>query len=213
MEGNFYTKNEEIVNAITHGIGTGLAIAALVILVVSAVFKGTPWHVVSFAIFGAMLVILYLDSTLYHSLTNKNVKKLFRKFDHMSIYLLIAGTYTPYCFTALRGPLGWTMFGVAWGCTIVGIVLNALFLKKKSILSTILYFAMGCFILVAAKPLYMAMTFKGFLFLLIGGAFYTVGAFFYVKDKIFFNHGIWHLFVIGGSIFHFFSVLSLLNIK
>lgn len=213
MEGKFYTKNEEIVNAVTHGIGTGLSIAALVILIVSAVIKGTPWHVVSFTIFGAMLIILYLDSTLYHSFTNTKVKKLFRKFDHMSIYLLIAGTYTPYCLTALRGPLGWTMFGVAWGCTAIGIVLNALFLKKKSLLSTILYLAMSWLILIAIKPLYHTMTFTGFLFLLIGGVFYTGGAFFYVKDKIFFNHGIWHVFVIGGSVFHFFSVLSLLSIK
>ncbi len=213
MEDNFYTKGEEIANAITHGIGTALAIAALVLLIVFSAIKGTVWHVVSFSIFGATLVILYLESTLYHSLTNKKAKRLFRKFDHMSIFLLIAGTYTPFCLTVLRGTLGWIIFGIVWGSTIVGIVLKAFFTGKKDILSTVLYVVMGWLIVIAIKKLYLTMTFSGFVFLVSGGILYTVGALFYSIDKIKFNHGIWHLFVIGGSVCHFFSVMSLLYVK
>lgn len=212
MEENFYTKGEEIANAVTHGIGTALAIAALVLLIVFSVVKGTAWHVVSFTIFGSTLVILYLESTLYHSLTNKKAKRLFRKFDHMSIYLLIAGTYTPFCLTVLRGPLGWTIFGIVWGCAIIGIVIKAFLVGKKDRLSTVLYIVMGWLIIGTIRRLYLAMPFSGVLFLIIGGVLYTVGAFIYSKDKIMFNHGIWHLFVIGGSVCHFFSVMSLLNI-
>ena len=213
MEGNFYTKGEEIANAITHGIGTALAIAALVLLIVFSVMKGTVWHVVSYSIFGATLIILYLESTLYHSLTNIKVKRLFRKFDHMSIFLLIAGSYTPFCLTLLRGTLGWIIFGVVWGSTIVGIVLKAFLTGKKDTLSTVLYVAMGWLMMMAIKKLYLSMTFSGFLFLVIGGVLYTVGALFYSWDKLKYNHGVWHLFVIGGSVCHFFSVISLLYIK
>lgn len=213
MEENFYTKGEEIANAITHGIGTALAVAALVLLIVFAALKGTAWHVVSFSIFGATMVILYLESTLYHSLTNKRAKRLFRKFDHMSIYLLIAGTYTPYCLTVLRGTFGWTIFGIVWASAAVGITLKAFFVGKKDTLSTILYIVMGWMIIIAIKKMYLTMNFAGVLFLVLGGVLYTVGAFFYSKDKWAFNHGIWHLFVIGGSVCHFFSVMSLLYIN
>ena len=213
MEDNFYTKGEEIANAITHGIGAALAIAALVLLIVFAVMKGTVWHVVSFSVFGATLVILYLESTLYHSITNKRAKRLFRKFDHMSIFLLISGTYTPYCLTVLRGWLGWTIFGIVWGSTVLGIVLKSFYTGKKDTLSTILYIVMGWLIVIAIKKMYLSMSFIGVMFLVLGGVLYTGGAFFYSKDKMRFNHGIWHLFVIGGSVCHFFSVMSLLNIK
>ena len=210
MENNFYTKKEEIINAITHGIGAGLSIAALVILIVFSALKGTVWHVVSFSIYGATLVILYLESTLYHSITNGKVKKLFRKFDHMSIFLLIAGTYTPFCLTILRGKLGWTIFGIVWGCTVLGVILKAFYTGKKELVSTILYIVMGWLIIIAIKPLYLSMTFKGFMLLLIGGVLYTAGTYFFSKDEIPYNHGIWHLFVMAGSICHFFSVMSLL---
>lgn len=212
MEGKFYTKSEEIVNAITHGIGAALAIAALVILIVFSAISGTAWHVVSFTVFGATLFILYLESTLYHSLTNKRAKKLFRKFDHMAIYLLIAGTYTPYCLTVLRGPLGWTMFGIAWASAIAGITLKAFYTGKKDKLSTSLYVVMGWLIIVAIRSMYVRMTTSGFVFLVVGGMLYTIGAIIYSKDKIAYNHGVWHLFVIGGSACHFFSVMSLLNV-
>ncbi|WP_040210436.1 PAQR family membrane homeostasis protein TrhA [Clostridium polynesiense] len=210
MENNFYTKQEEIVNAITHGAGAALAIAALVVLIVFAALKGTVWHVVSFSIYGASLVILYLGSTLYHSLTNVKAKRIFRKFDHMSIYLLIAGTYTPFCLTVLRGYVGWTIFGVVWGCTVIGIIFKAISIGKWDRLSTLLYILMGWIIIIAIKPLSSAMTPAGVTFLVLGGLAYTGGAFFYIKDKIRFNHGIWHLFVIVGSVFHFFSVMTLL---
>lgn len=210
--GKFYSKGEEIANAVTHGIGTLLAIAALVLLVVFAAIKGTAWHVVGFSIFGATLVILYLESTLYHSLTGKKVKRLFRKFDHMSIYLLIAGTYTPFCLTILRGTLGWTIFGIIWGSAITGIVLKAFFTGKRDVLSTVLYIVMGWMIIIAIRTMYLRMTLSGFVFLVTGGILYTVGALFYSKDKIVFNHGIWHLFVIAGSVCHFFSVMSLLDV-
>jgi hemolysin III len=213
MEENFYSKGEEIANAITHGIGAVLAIAALVILVVFSVLKGTIWHVVSFSIFGTTLVILYLESTLYHSLTNRKAKRLFRKFDHMSIFLLIAGTYTPFCLTVLRGTMGWIILGIVWGSTILGIVLKAFFTGKKDKLSTMLYIVMGWLIIMAIKKLYLTMTLSGFVFLVVGGILYTVGALFYSWDKLRFNHGIWHLFVIGGSVCHFFSVINLLYIK
>jgi hemolysin III len=213
MEENFYTKGEEIANAITHGIGAALAIAALVLLVVFSAMKGTAWHVVGFSIFGATLVILYLESTLYHSLTNKKVKRLFRKFDHMSIFLLIAGTYTPFCLTILRGTMGWIMFAIVWGSTVVGIVLKAFLTGKKDKLSTTLYVVMGWLIVIAIKRMYLSMIFSGFLFLVIGGLLYTVGALFYSWDKLKYNHGVWHLFVIGGSVCHFFSVMSLLYIS
>lgn len=212
MEQKFYSKGEEIANAITHGIGTLLAIAALVLLIVFAAIDGTAWYVVSFSIFGATLVILYLESTLYHSLTGHRVKRLFRKFDHMSIYLLIAGTYTPFCLTVLRGALGWTIFGIIWASAVTGIVLKAFYTGKRDKLSTALYIVMGWMVLIAIKVLYTRMTFNGFIFLVIGGILYTVGAFFYSNNKIFFNHSIWHLFVMGGSVFHFFSVMSLLNL-
>jgi hemolysin III len=213
MEENFYTKGEEIANAITHGIGAALAIAALVLLVVFSAMKGTAWHVVGFSIFGATLVILYLESTLYHSLTNKKVKRLFRKFDHMSIFLLIAGTYTPFCLTILRGTMGWIMFAIVWGSTVVGIILKAFLTGKKDKLSTTLYVVMGWLIVIAIKRMYLSMIFSGFLFLVIGGLLYTVGALFYSWDKLKYNHGVWHLFVIGGSVCHFFSVMSLLYIS
>ncbi len=212
MEQNFYTEKEELVNSITHGIGAVLAITGLVILVVTAAFKGTAWHVVSFSIYGATLVLLYLDSTLYHSFRAGKVKRLFRKFDHMSIYLLIAGTYTPFCLTVLRGPVGWTIFGVVWGCTVLGVILKVFATGKKDRLSTVMYVIMGWIIIIAFKALYSNMSTKGLVLLVAGGIAYTLGALIYSKDKIPYNHGVWHLFVMAGSLLHFFSVLTLLSI-
>ena len=203
-------KREEIANAITHGVGALFAIAALVILIVFSALQGTAWHVSGFTIFGATMVILYVMSTLYHSLTHVKAKKIFRKFDHMSIFLLIAGTYTPFCLSVLRGWLGWTIFGIVWGCAVGGIIVKAFLTGKGELISTILYIMMGWIIIFFIKPVYQYMSLAGFSFLLIGGACYTFGAFFFMKEKIPFNHSIWHLFVIGGSTFHFFAVMSLL---
>jgi hemolysin III len=203
-------KREEIANAITHGIGALLAISALVLLIVFSALQGSAWHVSSFVIFGSTMVVLYVMSTLYHSLTHIRAKKLFRKFDHMSIFLLIAGTYTPFCLTALRGWLGWTIFGIVWTCAIGGIVVKAFHTGKGELISTILYIVMGWIIIFFIRPVYESMSVQGFLFLLLGGAFYTLGAFFFIREKIPYNHSIWHLFVLGGSTFHFFAVMSLL---
>jgi hemolysin III len=202
---------EEIANAITHGIGALLAIAALVILVVLAAVHGTVWHIVSFAIFGTTLVLLYFASTLYHSLTHVRAKNLFHKFDHISIYLLIAGTYTPFCFTALRGWLGWTVFGVVWGCAVVGAVVKSVSVGSRVRLSTLLYVLMGWLILLAIRPLYLALPPTGFYLLMAGGVSYTLGTIFFIRQHVRYNHSVWHLFVLGGSVLHFFSVLTLLS--
>ncbi|HBF77204.1 MAG TPA: hemolysin D [Clostridiaceae bacterium] len=221
MGKKYYTKGEEIANSITHGIGALMSIAALVILIVASAKYGDAWYIVSFTIFGVSLIILYLFSTLYHSIQSPKAKKVLRVFDHSSIFILIAGTYTPYTLTVLRGPLGWTIFGIEWGLAIVGIVFKAIVLGKHSELedgklgkvSTIIYILMGWFVAFSFKKLYILMPRKSFTMLIAGGIIYTVGAFFYSKDNIPYSHPIWHLFVLGGSICHFFSVLFLLPIK
>lgn len=209
MEENFYTKKEEIVNAITHGVGAALAIAALVVMIILAAKYGNAWYVVSFIIYGVTQILLYIESTLYHSFPNGRVKRLFRKFDHMSIFILIAGTYTPFCLTVLRGPIGWTIFGIVWGCTILGIILKCFNTGKYEKLSTFLYIAMGWVIIFAIKTLYLEMHLWGFVLLVIGGVAYTAGTYFFLNNRIKYNHGIWHLFVLAGSICHFFAVISL----
>jgi hemolysin III len=201
---------EEIANSITHGIGALLAIGALVVLVVFAAIKGTVWHIVSFSIFGTTLVLLYFASTLYHSLTHVTAKKVFHKFDHISIYLLIAGTYSPFCLTVLRGWIGWTIFGIVWTCAILGTVFKAISVGSRVRLSTILYVMMGWVILIAINPLYEAMSFNGFALLIAGGVSYTLGTIFFIRDQVKYNHSVWHVFVLGGSVLHFFSVLTLL---
>jgi hemolysin III len=211
VETALQTKREEIANAITHGLGALLAITALVILTVFSVIKGNTWHIVSFSIFGTTLVTLYLASTLYHSFTNEKVKVLFRKFDHMSIYLLIAGTYTPFCLTVLNNWIGWTLFAIVWGSAILGIVLKAFFTGKKELLSTILYVLMGWVAVFAIKPLFDSLSLTTFILLMTGGVFYTAGTYFFTKDRIKYFHSIWHLFVLAGSTFHFFAVLNLLG--
>jgi hemolysin III len=206
-----YSTKEEIANAITHGVGALLAIAALVVLVVLAAIKGNAWHVISFSVFGSTLVLLYFASTLYHSLTNVRAKNVFHKFDHIAIYLLIAGTYTPFCLTALRGWIGWTVLGVVWSCAILGTVLKSISVGNRVLMSTILYVLMGWVILIAIKPLYLAMPLNGFLLLILGGVSYTLGTIFFIRDKVKYNHSVWHVFVLGGSVLHFFSVLALLS--
>ena len=206
-----FSKGEEIANAITHAIGGLLSLAALVLLIVFSSLFGNAWHITSFAIFGSTLVVLYVMSTLYHSFSKPKVKDLFRKFDHMSIFLLIAGTYTPFCLTILNGWLGWTIFGVVWGCAVLGIVLKAFYTGKGEVISTILYLIMGWVIIFFIAPVYDQMTTMGFAFLVVGGALYTAGVFFFVKDKIRYSHSIWHIFVMGGSTFHFFAVMTLLS--
>ena len=204
---------EEIANSITHGIGAALSLAALVILVVFASIYGDAWRVVSFSIYGTTLFFLYLASTLYHSFTNKRVKRFFRILDHSSIYLLIAGTYTPVALVPMRGTWGWTIFGLIWAMAIGGILTKIFTIKKFKIVSVLLYVAMGWLILIAIKPM-LQMVPKGLIiWLVIGGLCYTFGVIFYTIKKIHYFHFIWHLFVLGGSISHFMGILLYLTVK
>lgn len=211
-DNNYYTKGEEIANAITHGVGALLAIAALVLLVVFSSKYGNVWYIVSYSIYGTMLVILYIASTLYHSLPGRNIKHLFQIFDHSSIYLLIAGTYTPYILTKLRNPLGWTIFGIVWGLAVIGIIMKTFWVTKYVGLSTIIYVIMGWLIIIDFKPLMHAMPHAGLILLIVGGILYTVGAVLFMFDNIPYNHAIWHIFVLAGSTCHFFSIIKYLLI-
>ena len=197
---------EEVMNAVTHGIGTLLSVAGLVLLTVLAYLHGDIWHIVSFSIYGTTLVLLYLASTLYHSFTNERIKRIFKILDHSAIYLLIAGTYTPFTLVPLHGVLGWTVFGVVWGLAMIGIVLKIFFAGRFNIISTLCYLGMGWFIIFAIKPLIATVPALGMTWLLVGGLFYTLGSIFYLWKRIPFNHAIWHLFVLAGSISHFIAV-------
>lgn len=203
------TRKEELMNAITHGFGAGLAIVALITLVVVATINGTGSHILSFAIYGTTMVVLYLASTLYHSISNHERKAFFRKLDHMSIFLLIAGSYTPFCVTVLPGWIGWTILGLVWLCAGIGIILKAFYTGQRERLSTFMYVTMGWLVIPAIKPLYDSVSAQTFALLVLGGLFYTAGTFFFLKDRKY-DHAIWHLFVLAGSISHFFSVLTLI---
>ena len=202
-----YNLKEEIASSISHGIGAALGIAALVILVVFAAIKGDPWRVVSFSIYGVSLVILYLASTFYHAFRKPAIKQVFKICDHASIYILIAGTYTPFTLVTLRGPWGWTLFGIIWGLAIFGVIFKSIFIHKFKLISTILYVLMGWFIVIAMKQVIISLEIMGLIWLIIGGLAYTGGVYFYLNDKIKYNHAIWHLFVLAGSVCHFFSIL------
>ncbi len=201
---------EEIINAILHGIGFGLAIAALIILIIFANIYGDTWHLVGFSIYGTTLIILYLASTLYHSFPRGKWKNLFQVIDHASIFLLIAGTYTPVTLTAMRGPWGWSIFGIVWAIALLGILLKVFYMNKLKYLSLVLYIAMGWLIVIAIKPLIESVETTSLIFLIAGGLFYTVGTLFYAWKNLPYSHAIWHLFVLGGSICHFFTVFYLL---
>ncbi len=198
---------EEIANSITHGIGAALSIAAFVLLVVFASKYGDIWRIVSFSIYGSTLFFLYLASTLYHSFTNRSVKRFFRILDHSSIYLLIAGTYTPVTLVSMRGPWGWTLFGLIWAMAIGGIIAKIFLIEKYEIVSTLLYVAMGWLIVIAFKPMLQMVPKDLIIWLFIGGLCYTLGLIFYACKKVPYFHFIWHLFVLGGSISHFLGML------
>ena len=206
-----YTLGEELFNAITHGIGALLSVAGCVILLVRCHQLGDGVAVVSSAIYGATLIILYTMSTLYHALANEKAKAVFRVFDHVTIYLLIAGTYTPYTLACLGGAFGWTLFGIVWAAAIVGIVFSSISLRRFQKLSMICYIAMGWVILIAIKPLWQVIGTLPMVFLVIGGVLYTGGVLFYQMKESRYMHSIWHLFVIAGSIFQYFSILLALT--
>ena len=197
----------ERLNSFTHMLGAIVALAGLVILVVYASLNGDIWRIVSFSIYGTSLFLLYLFSTIYHS-TEGSVRALFKKLDHISIYLLIAGSYTPFVLVSLNGVWGWSLFGVIWGLAVIGILLDCFTSDERRIIQLIIYVLMGWIALVAIKPLIESLSMAGFLWLLGGGLFYSVGIVFYVLDlKKFHFHGIWHLFVLAGSITHYFTIM------
>lgn len=205
-----YSYGEELANSLTHGAGAVLSILGLVYLLVRAVQNGNTWHVVSFAIYGVCLFLLYLASTLYHAVPVPGWKQILKKLDHSAIFLLIAGTYTPFLLTSLRGPWGWSLFGVIWGLTVVGLVIKLGFIEKLEKASVVLYLAMGWLVVVAVRELVSHVGATSLVLLIIGGVSYTVGVVFYLWHKLPYNHAIWHLFVLGGSITHYFAVMSIL---
>lgn len=201
-----YTLGEEIANSITHGIGALLSLAGLIILIIFSALKGSPLQTFSVIVYGTSLFLLYLASTLYHSIQHKKAKQILEIIDHSSIYLLIAGTYTPFTLVTLNGKIGWTIFITVWILALIGIILKPFFIKKFRILSTLLYIAMGWMIIFAIKPLIANLPASGIRWLVVGGLLYTIGAVFYIWRKIPYGHMIWHLFVLGGSISHFIAV-------
>ncbi|MCK5383626.1 MAG: hemolysin III family protein [Gammaproteobacteria bacterium] len=194
-------------NGISHLVGAALALAGLVVLVVFASLQGDPWKIVSFSIYGVSLFLLYTLSTLYHSLRGR-AKQIFRKLDHVAIYLLIAGTYTPFTLVTLRGPWGWSLFVTIWVLAIVGIIVDSRHKEGSRAIQMVIYLLMGWLILAAMYPLVQALPKGGLVLLVLGGVFYTSGIIFYALDgKMKHAHGIWHLFVLAGSISHYLAVL------
>ena len=202
---------EEILNSITHGIGALLSIFALIILIIVAGQQGDIWHIVSFSIYGSTLILLYLSSTLYHSFTKPRVKNLFARFDHVSIFLLIAGTYTPILLTSLRGVWGWSLFGIIWGLALVGAVIRSIYLHRFRKLMVAVYLLMGWMFVIAGKQIYLNLPSTSLNFLIWGGVAYSVGVIFYMWRKLPYSHGIWHLFVLAGSMLHFFAIYYIIK--
>lgn len=198
---------EEIVNSTTHGIGLVLSVAGFVALLAMAIRHGTAWHIVGCAIYGSTLICLYLASTLYHGIPSPQLKHPLKVFDHSAIYLLIAGTYTPFLLVNLRGGWGWSLLGIVWGCAMAGIVFKLWFVDHFKVLSTALYLVMGWLVVVATKPLLAHVSAVGLGWLVAGGVMYTVGVVFFASRKIRYGHAVWHGFVIAGSVCHYLAVL------
>lgn len=200
-------------NSISHLIGSVAAVAGLAVLVVLASQQGDPWKIVSFSIYGVSLVFLYSVSALHHSLRGKS-KAVFRQLDHHAIYILIAGTYTPFTLVTLRGAWGWSIFGIVWGLAVIGIVMDSLpkSVNSRRVLSLVIYLVMGWLCLIALNPILQQLPSDGFMLLLLGGIFYTVGVVFYaIGGRIQHFHSVWHLFVLAGSVSHFCSILFYVN--
>ena len=205
--GSRYTLGEEIANSIISGIASGLAVAALVVMVVRTALRGDGWHVTGCAIFGASLLLSNLSSTLYHAIAPPRAKRVFRVFDHLAIYFLIAGTYMPFVLVSLRGAWGWTLCGIVWGLAALGLAIKLTPLARVRGLSTGSYLAMGWTVLIAIKPVLAHVPLGGVWLLLEGGLCYTAGVIFYAWKRLPFSHAIWHLFVLAGNAFHVFAVL------
>jgi len=202
-----YTPLEEILNSLTHGFGLLISIAGLIFLIVYSSIYGDLKHIISCTIFGITLVLLYTSSTLYHSFKKPNLKHVFKICDHSCIYILIAGTYTPFLLVTLQGTIGWSMLVLVWSLTLIGISLKVFFVHRFKVISTIAYILMGWIIIFAIKPLFETLPVGGLALLISGGLAYTFGTIFYSWKKLPFNHAIWHLFVLGGSVCHFFSIM------
>lgn len=198
---------EEIANSVTHGIGFLLSIVAVPVVVIAAIASEDPWRIVAASVYAATLVLLYAASTLYHALPGARAKAVFQRLDHAAIYLLIAGTYTPFTLISLRGVWGWTLFGIVWGLAAVGVALKGTFGAKFPALSTAVYLAMGWLILLAAQPLSAHVAPAGIRWLIVGGVLYTAGVAFFMWERLRYSHAVWHLFVLGGSVAHFCAVL------
>ena len=199
---------EEFANSLTHGLGLVASIAALPVLVIAAAGSGGGWLVAAASVYGASLVLLYTTSVLYHALTSARAKAVVRRCDHAAIYLLIAGTYSPFLLGPLRGPWGWSLLSVVWTCAVVGVTCKAIFGIRLQHLSTTLYVVMGWMMLIAIVPLRRTVPPAGIAWLVVGGLLYTGGVAVYVRDRrVRFGHAIWHLFVLGGSAAHFWAVL------
>lgn len=202
-----YSEAEELANRVTHGLAALLSLVGLVFLLISASRTGDPYRITSCAIFGSVLFLFYLISTLYHSMTNQKAHYIFRVLDHAGIYLVIAATYTPFALVSLRDGHGWTLFGVVWGLAVLGVLFKSLMIHRLAFLAPVFYIALGWLIVVDLQELLSMVPLRGVAWLVAGGLSYTFGIIFYALDRIPFNHGIWHLFVIAGSICHYFAIL------
>lgn len=201
-----YTLREERLNSLTHGLGALLSAVGTLVLVLAAAREGDVWKIVSFSIFGASLILLYSASTFYHASRSPRAREIWKMLDHCAIFLLIAGTYTPFLLVNLRGPTGWTLFGIIWGLALAGIILKLVFGHRYKILRVIVYLAMGWLIVLAAGELNTQVSELGVRLTVIGGVVYTLGVVFYLADRLPYNHAIWHLFVVGGSLCHFYAI-------
>lgn len=202
-----FSKKEEIANALTHGVGVILSIAALILLIGFSTVYGTPKHVLSFTIYGITMVMLYVSSTMLHSLPDGKLKNVFEIMDHASIYLFIAGTYTPILCVVVRGTLGWTLLGIVWGLAAAGIIFKVFFVKRFLFLSTLFYILMGWLALFAIGPLIEKLPPAGLALLILGGVSYTIGTVFFIWRLFKYHHAVWHVFVLSGSILHFLLIL------
>jgi hemolysin III len=204
---NNFSIAEEIWHSITHGVGLILSIAGLAVLVAFATLHGSVLSIVSSAVYGSTLIIMYGSSTLYHAISHENIKRLFQKFDHSAIYFLIAGTYTPVTLVAMGDSWGWSIFAIEWSIALIGISLKFLYPGRFETLSLVFYLFMGWLIIIAMDSLTTNVSNMGIWLLVLGGLSYTLGVFFYIKDHKPYYHAIWHLFVLAGSIFHYFMIL------
>jgi hemolysin III len=211
VETGGYSFREEVANAVTHGIGALLSIAGLVALVVISVSSGDKWMIVSSSVYGSTLILMFLASTFYHSIPAQRAKRILKVLDHSAIYLLIAGTYTVFTLGPLRGPWGYSIFAVVWVLALAGIIFKIFFTGRFRALSITLYLLMGWIVIIALPPLVKALTTESLIWLVAGGLAYSLGTIFYGFKRIPFNHAIWHLFVLAGSVFHFIAVLKCIN--